>query len=979
MSIKAKPWEGGGAASVPDASETVKGIIRIATSAEATTGTDDTIAMTPLTVKERIDASLVGGVEYKGTFNATAGTPSLANAEKGDLYIIDTAGTIYGQDWNVGDHLLINENMGGSVTNSKIDKIDNTVSDASETVKGIIEIATNTEAEAGSATDKALVPSNVSSLSITSSQVSGLATVATTGAYSDLSGTPTLATVATTGAYSDLSGTPTLGTAASSDTSDFLASTAGLDDLSDVSYTADPSINDYVLTYDHSTTSWGAEAIPSASAASETVAGVIEIATNTEAGAGLATDKALVPSNVSSLSITSGQVSGLATVATTGAYSDLSGTPTLATVATTGAYSDLSGTPTLGTAAALDVGTGASNVVQLDGSARLPAVDGSQLTNLPSASDASETVKGVIEIATNTEAGAGLATDKALVPSNVSSLSIGSGQVSGLATVATSGAYSDLSGTPTLATVATTGAYSDLSGTPTLGTAAALDVGTGASNVVQLDGSARLPAVDGSQLTNLPSGATDLNGLSDVTITSAASGNLLQHNGSGQFVNVAKSTIDVGSFNDDGTYLNDVIDDTTPQLGGDLDVNGQSITSAANGDVTIDPNGTGDIVVGADVLPAADATHTLGAEDNRFITLHSELNGAVQFKARNESGGALTKGQAVYISGVSGTVPLISLARANSASTMPAFGLLAADVSNNADVQVITFGNLTDYNTTTYSLSANDTVFVSAATAGALTNTAPTGESNLIQNIGRVVRADASAGIIKVGGAGRSNATPNLDDGKIFLGNASNQAVSTALSAIDVSAFNDDSTYQPLDAGLTSISGLTTSANKMVYTTASDTYAVADLTAAGRALLDDTDAIAQRTTLGLGTVATLDVGTGASNVVQLDGSARLPAVDGSQLTNLPSGGGGWTYSAITADPANAQAGYHYSCTGTFTITLPTSGVSAGEEIRVKNMGTGTVTIDPQTQNIDGDTADYVMDIQYSAITLVSTGTHWEII
>ena len=738
MSIKAKPWEGGGAASVPDASETVKGIIRIATSAEATTGTDDTIAMTPLTVKERIDASLVGGVEYKGTFDATAGTPSLANAEKGDMYVIDTAGTIYGQDWNIGDHLLINEDMGGLITNSKIDKIDNTVSDASETVKGIIRIATNTEAGAGSATDKALVPSNVSSLSITSSQVSGLATVATTGAYSDLSGTPTLATVATTGAYSDLSGTPTL------------------------------------------------------------------------------------------------------------------------------------------------------------------------------------------------------------------------------------------------ATVATTGAYSDLSGTPTLGTAAALDVGTGASNVVQLDGSARLPAVDGSQLTNLPSGATDLNGLSDVTITSAASGNLLQNNGSGQFVNVAKNTIDVGTFNDDGTYLNDVVDDTSPQLGGPLDVNGQSITSASSGDVTIDPNGTGDIVVGADVLPAASATHTLGAEDNRFITLHSELNGAVQFKARNESGGALTKGQAVYISGVSGTVPLVSLARANSASTMPAFGLLAADVNNNADVQVVTFGNLTDYNTTTYSLSANDTVFVSASTAGALTNSAPTGESNLIQNIGRVVRADASAGIIKVGGAGRSNATPNLDNNKIFVGNGSNQAVSTALSAIDVSAFNDDGTYQPLDAGLTSISGLTTSADKMIYTTASDTYAVTDITSAGRALLDDADASAQRTTLGLGTVATLDVGTGASNVVQLDGSARLPAVDGSQLTNLPSGGG-WTYSAITADPANAQAGYHYSCTGTFTITLPTSGVSAGEEIRVKNMGTGTITIDPQTQNIDGSTTDYTMDIQYSAITLVSTGTHWEII
>lgn len=73
------------------------------------------------------------------------------------------------------------------------------------------------------------------------------------------------------------------------------------------------------------------------------------------------------------------------------------------------------------------------------------------------------------------------------------------------ATVATSGLYSDLSGKPVLATVATSGAYTDLSGKPTLGTAAALNVGVAASNVVQLDGSAKLPAVDGSQLTGIVS------------------------------------------------------------------------------------------------------------------------------------------------------------------------------------------------------------------------------------------------------------------------------------------------------------------------------------------------------------------------------------------------------------------------------------------------------------------------------------------
>ena len=42
-----------------------------------------------------------------------------------------------------------------------------------------------------------------------------------------------------------------------------------------------------------------------------------------------------------------------------------------------------------------------------------------------------------------------------------------------------------------------------------LGTAAALDVGTSANNIVQLDGAAKLPSVDGSQLTNLPSSAVE--------------------------------------------------------------------------------------------------------------------------------------------------------------------------------------------------------------------------------------------------------------------------------------------------------------------------------------------------------------------------------------------------------------------------------------------------------------------------------------
>jgi hypothetical protein len=102
------------AASIADATETSAGKIRIATSAEATAGTNDVTAMTPAKVKAVVDAAVAGGVTYKGTFDA--GSPAdLSNALKGDLYIISGAGTYAGRSWAVGDHLLVNADMGGSL------------------------------------------------------------------------------------------------------------------------------------------------------------------------------------------------------------------------------------------------------------------------------------------------------------------------------------------------------------------------------------------------------------------------------------------------------------------------------------------------------------------------------------------------------------------------------------------------------------------------------------------------------------------------------------------------------------------------------------------------------------------------------------------------------------------------------------------------------------------------------------------------
>ena len=72
--------------------------------------------------------------------------------------------------------------------------------------------------------------------------------------------------------------------------------------------------------------------------------------------------------------------------------------------------------------------------------------------------------------------------------------------------------------------------------------------------------------------------------------------------GSGTTATVANGkTIIAYAQADDGTNPNitavefggDVVDDTTPQLGGDLDVNGNSIVSTSDGNVVIAPNGAG--------------------------------------------------------------------------------------------------------------------------------------------------------------------------------------------------------------------------------------------------------------------------------------------------------------------------------------------------------------------------------------------------
>ena len=140
----------------------------------------------------------------------------------------------------------------------------------------------------------------------------------------------------------------------------------------------------------------------------------------------------------------------------------------------------------------------------------------------------------------------------------------------------------------------------------------------------------------------------------------------------------------------------DVVGDTSPQLGGNLDVNGNSIVSTSNGDINLTPNGTGRIVLGNASVPATETatistSKTLDFDTNQnfILTLGSGAN-----TLANPTTEASNVGQTGVIefiqpsSGSAGTVSLgtdyetvggsgLTLSSANSAKDIVPYMILA--------------------------------------------------------------------------------------------------------------------------------------------------------------------------------------------------------------------------------------------------------------------------------------------------------------
>ena len=226
--------------------------------------------------------------------------------------------------------------------------------------------------------------------------------------------------------------------------------------------------------------------------------------------------------------------------------------------------------------------------------------------------------------------------------------------------------------------------------------------------------------------------------------------------------------VSVSAITAAGSGINAVVDDTSPQLGGDLDVNGNDIVSTSNANIDILPNGTG----------------------------------KVNLDGNGSSGGVTISDGLVDIRTGTGSVSQVKF----------------YCESSNAHAQTI--------QPQPHSASVTNTLTLPAG-----------GNQELVGTI----------------------ATQTLTNKSI---------VATQLTGTIDNA--------RLDAQLQDVAGLAVTDGGFIVGDGSNFV----LETAGTA----------RTSLGLGTAAVLNTGTSAGNAIVLDGSARLPAVDGSQLTNLPSAG-----------------------------------------------------------------------------------------
>jgi hypothetical protein len=244
----------------------------------------------------------------------------------------------------------------------------------------------------------------------------------------------------------------------------------------------------------------------------------------------------------------------------------------------------------------------------------------------------------------------------------INGLEIGTSATTALAgnTALFSGAYNDLTGKPTLFS----GAYNDLTGKPTLFSGAYGDLTGSPTNVSTFTN-------DSGYLTNVP--PQTFVSLSDTPA------NFTGQAGKFVKVNAGESALEFDTVS--GSGITDIVQDTTPQLGGALDLNNNNITGNGSINITGDTTVSGNLVAG---------TGTVGGLTFAGTQIASDDSTQISFQDNIEiAGGPIISGFSLTHSGTFTINPYaLNLTTTGGNVTVQASNYVILDSTNNGQINI---------------------------------------------------------------------------------------------------------------------------------------------------------------------------------------------------------------------------------------------------------------------------------------------------
>lgn len=292
-------------------------------------------------------------------------------------------------------------------------------------------------------------------------------------------------------------------------------------------------------------------------------------------------------------------------------------------------YSEITGKPILGSAASRNVGTDVGNLVEVLTGGKLPALDGSNLTNLPSSGGGGGGGGNVSNSGTPTGGQFARWTDA----THVEGVTLDTSMVGGLGDAATKNTGTSAGNVvevqsggklPVLDASNVTGlSAANVTG---IGTAATKNTGTAVGNVVEVQTGGKLPTLDGSNLTNITSGNITGLGTAATKNTGTTTGNVVEVQASSKLPVL------------DGSNLTGI---TSSQVGGLGTAATRNVGTAANNVIALDNTAKLPAVDGSQLtnLPTGSGLPT-GGTTGQVLKKNSNTNGDAGWA--NEAGGVPT-------------------------------------------------------------------------------------------------------------------------------------------------------------------------------------------------------------------------------------------------------------------------------------------------------------------------------------------------